>query len=689
VAEYLNILNDKQKEAVLHEGSALLILAGAGSGKTRVITSKIAWLLKEKGIDPFSILAVTFTNRAAAEMRQRVEAMTGYTSGVMIRTFHSFGSWILRKYGHKAGIPSGYTIYDDDDSLSLLQNIYPEQTKKALAPFARMISRAKDYALFPDDDLSEQFYDEKLQKMYEDYQARLDRIGNADFGDLIIKPLRLLEQFEDVRAEIQSRFRVILVDEYQDSNIAQDRFLRTLAAEDSYVCVVGDDDQSIYGFRGAEVENILSFPKRFPGADIIRLEQNYRSTQPILDLAAAVVDNNQGRLGKTLWTEKTEGVKPEFRRLMNQEEEAEYCLELLSDHNYEETAILYRTNSQSMAFESLFLRKGVPYKVVGAIRFYEREEIRDMLSYMAFICNLRDEIAFRRIVNKPARGLGKASQDLVVNESERFSGDLLKAAGEAAKGLKGKRAEGLKKFVKIISEAMVLLQTGSLSDFLGKLAESSGLVQHYREVDEDSLSAKSDNLGQLISAAADYADGMDGLQAFLEDIELDRSRMADRTNSSKGVTLITMHNTKGLEFDRVIITGLDDGLFPDSRGLAEQESLEEERRIFYVSITRARKELYLLSARSRYLWGRRQYYERSRFLDEVPQELFGTGSDPVQSEEYTPGMFVYHDEYGNGQIVKTWYNGANFLVMVQFASGQQGTFMPKYQPLEKISGDDW
>ncbi|MBN1648124.1 MAG: UvrD-helicase domain-containing protein [Spirochaetales bacterium] len=683
------MLNDKQKEAVLHEGTALLILAGAGSGKTRVITSKIVWLLSEKKLDPFSILAVTFTNRAAAEMRDRVEAMTGHSGGVMIRTFHSFGSWILRKYGHVLGIPSTYTIYDDEDSLSLLQNIYPGLTKKELKPFSSMISRAKDYALLPDDDLSGRFNNEKLVQMYIDYQARLDRIGNADFGDLIVKPLRILEQFPDIRSEIQARFRVILVDEYQDSNIAQDKFLRMLASQDSYVCVVGDDDQSIYGFRGAEVDNILSFPKRFPGTDIIRLEQNYRSTQPILDLAGAVVENNRGRLGKTLWTDMTEGRKPEFRRLLNQEEEAEYCLELLGDHNYEGTAILYRTNSQSMAFESLFLRKGVPYRVVGAIRFYEREEIKDMLSYMAFFCNMRDEIAFRRIVNKPSRGLGPASQDQVVAAASETEGDLLRAAEKASEDLKGKRAKGLGTFITLIRESMEKLETGTLSDFLKGLAESSGLLDHYREVDEDSLSAKSDNLGQLISAAGDYRNGIEGLQAFLEDVELDRSRMADRNTSVKGVTLITMHNTKGLEFDRVIITGLDDGLFPDSRGLADREALEEERRIFYVSITRAKTELHLLSARSRFLWGRRQFYERSRFLDEIPQDLFSSASDPLQQEDYTPGMFVFHEEYGNGQVVKTWHNGASFLVMVQFASGKQGTFVPKYQPLEKISGDDW
>ncbi len=687
MTDYLEILNDKQKEAVLHDGQSLLILAGAGSGKTRVITTKIAWLIKEKNINPHSILAVTFTNRAAGEMRERVEQLTGYTAGVMIRTFHSFGSWVLRKYGGKIGVPSTYTIYDDEDSLSLLQALYPRFTKKELGPYSRMISRAKDYALGWDG-LDGHFYDSRLEEMYQNYQNRLDRIGNADFGDLILKPLNLLKEFPDIQEEIQGRFRIILVDEYQDSNVAQDRLLRQIAGPGCYVCVVGDDDQSIYGFRGAEVKNIVTFPERFPGTDIIRLEQNYRSTQPILEMASAVVNNNRSRLGKTLWTEKKEGKKPVYTRLPDQESEAEYCLELLDDHNYEETAILYRTNSQSMAFESLFLRRGVPYQVVGSLRFYEREEVKDMLPYMAFICNMRDEIAFKRIVNKPVRGVGASTQEMVIDKAAETEGDVFAAALLTADLLKGKRREGLKKFSSIIENAVRALNDSPLPAFLQELAEKSGLMEHYREVDEESLSAKSDNLGQLVTASADYPEGMDGLRAFLEDIELDRSRMADRNSTNKGVTLITMHNTKGLEFDRVIITGLDDGLFPDSRGLSDQESLEEERRIFYVSITRARNELYLLSVRKRFMWGRRNFYERSRFLDEIPPDLYSSDSAPTGDADYLPGMYVYHDEYGNGQIAKTWNNGTNFMVMVRFESGQQGTFIPKYQPLEKISIDE-
>lgn len=688
---HLDMLNEKQKEAVLHNGSSLLILAGAGSGKTRVITTKIAYLIQEMGFNPGSILAVTFTNKAAREMRERVEQLTGNASGVMVRTFHSFGSWILRQNGHYLNIPSTYTIYDDDDSLSLLQNAFPGYSKKDLKPFSKMISKAKDYALSPDDDLGEFSYDPQFAEMYKTYQERLDRIGNVDFGDLILKPLQLLEQFEDVRTSLQNRFKVILVDEYQDSNAAQDRFLQSLAGPGSYVCVVGDDDQSIYRFRGAEVQNILTFPKRFSSCDVIRLEQNYRSTQPILDMASAVVGNNLNRLGKKLWTEKTEGKKPVFKRLPDQDAEAEYCADLLSDHNYEGTAVLYRTNAQSLAFESLFLRRGIPYQVVGSLRFYEREEVKDMLSYMAFLCNPRDEIAFKRIVNKPSRGVGAATRDMIVSEAELSDGNLHTACTGAGRRLKGKRAAGLQTFNNIIVTVKEVLETVPLPDFLTKLAEDSGLFDYYQEVDEESLSAKSDNLGQLISAAGEYPEGMDGLRMFLEDVELDRSRMADKDSTNRGVTLITMHNTKGLEFERVIITGLDEGLFPDSRGLADAASLEEERRIFYVSVTRAKSELYLLSARSRFIWGRRNYYDRSRFIDEIPGEFYsvdGQGGGAEEDDGYKPGTWVYHDDYGNGQVIKNWYNGKEQLIIVQFESGQQSTFLPKYTPLEKISPDE-
>ena len=685
MADYLSELNEKQKEAVLHEGKSLLILAGAGSGKTRVITSKIVYLADRQGVDPESILAVTFTNKAAAEMRERVDKALGYSSGVMVRTFHSFGSWMLRKYGHYIGLPRNFTIYDDSDSLSLLQSLFGDFTKKALFPYAGMISRAKDYGLGPNDNLSAYFYDGRLPEIYESYQKRLDKIGNADFGDLILKPLQILREIPDVKKQLQSRFRTILVDEYQDSNTAQDDFLSELAGPDTYVCVVGDDDQSIYRFRGADIDNFLTFPKRFSNTDIIRLERNYRSTQQILDLAGAIVDNNGGRMGKKLWTNRVDGQKPQFKRLLDQEAEAEYCADLLGDRDYAGTAILYRTNAQSMPFESVFLRRGVPYRIVGSLRFYEREEIKDVLAYLSFLSNRNDEIALKRIINKPARGVGPSTFNKLVSRAIGRGEDLVKAAMGLKNELKGKSSQGLESFVSIINEADSTLEDLDLSAFIARLADISGLKKYYKEADEDSLSAKSDNIGQLISGAVSYPRGMEGLVAYLENVNLDRSLMAQAQNVTNAVTLITMHNTKGLEFERVIIAGLDDGLFPNSKSFNDPGELEEERRIFYVAATRAKSRLYLLSARSRFMWGNRLYFERSRFIDEIPPELFDSDGLSSQTPDYVPGMYVYHDDYGPGQIIKTWNNGAEFLVMVSFESGKQGTFIPKYQPLEKIS----
>ncbi|HUX21647.1 MAG TPA: UvrD-helicase domain-containing protein [Spirochaetia bacterium] len=693
-AAYLRGLNPEQNEAVLHEGSPLLILAGAGSGKTRVITSKIAYLVDSRGVDPRTILAVTFTNKAASEMAERVAAMVPGAKGALIKTFHAFGAWLLRRYGAPVGLTPNFSIYDDDDATSLLSSLTDKIPRRELNRYSHMISRAKDYCLAPDDDLRTISSDPRLPELYASYERRLREIGNADFGDLILKSVQLLSQDEAVRSRIHDRFTIVLVDEYQDSNIAQYQLLKELSSPEGYLCVVGDDDQSIYSFRGAQVQNILTFKDIFPKTKVIRLEENYRSTKNILDIASAVVSNNSGRLGKTLRTSKPPGSPATLAYFAGHEQEAEFCAELLADGRRGETAILYRTNAQSLAFETLFTRRNIPYRLVGALRFYDREEIKDSLALLALLTNRRDEVAFRRIVNKPPRGIGAASVARVLELASNTKGDLLAASAMATGVLSKRAATGVEGFVRLMNLLGEQLESVPLYQFVQQAVTESGLLQYHKSQDEISGTQKTRNLDQLVSAAAEYGQGMEGLTLFLEHIELDRSQVAGEDDSSEDrVTLITMHNTKGLEFERVVITGLEDELFP-GRHEEYADDIEEERRLFYVSITRAKKELYLTSCRTRLVWGRVMPMEPSRFLSEIPEELvevrdgrFGSGAAGGEDSGYEPGQAVYHDEYGPGTIFKKWYNGRQLMVMVQFETGKIAQFFPKFQPLERISRD--
>ncbi len=689
---YLRDLNDKQLEAVLHEGAPLLILAGAGSGKTRVITTKITYLIDQKRMEPASILAVTFTNKAAGEMLQRVASIVPQASGLMIRTFHSFGAWLLRRNTHLLEMNPRFTIYNDEDSEALLKSVFGNFSRRELKHYARLIAKAKNYALEPDDDLSRVSREEKFRSIYASYQRALEKMGNVDFGDLILRTVRLLKENSEVRTRIHQRFQVILVDEYQDSNVAQFELLKQLFSPERYICVVGDDDQSIYRFRGAEVKNILKFPEQFPGTEIIRLEQNYRSTKNILEVASSVVNRNRGRLGKTLFTTLPGGRKPVLAWLPDYKSEVEYCARLLSDGRFSETAILYRTNAQSREFEIFFSRHNIPYRIVGTITFYEREEVKDTLSLLNLIFNPRDEIAFRRIINKPSRGIGKASIGEILRYANKTGGDLLRASKEVSGELSGKAQSGVEKFLSLIEEFRLNLESEPLGVSIHRLIVNSGLLEYHLEQDEVAGTQKVKNLEELVNAAAEYPGGMEGLAQFLDDAELDRSRASREeggSDSSPRVTLITMHNTKGLEFERVIITGLEEGLFPGFGSETDEESLEEERRIFYVSITRAKRELYLTTCRMRRLWGKTHLFKPSRFLAEIPQEYLEEeewDADYYGDEEdgFLPGTNVYHDEYGQGVVCKRWYNGSETSVLVRFESGYTGRFIPRFSGLERV-----
>ncbi len=685
--DYLKGLNDQQHKAVTFEGGPLLLLAGAGSGKTRVITTRIAYLIDQLGISPYSILAVTFTNKAAGEMRERVLSMVPGAENVMIKTFHSFGAWMLRRNGESLGLKSSFTIYDDDDVNALLKSLVPGATRGELKQFARDISRCKDDNLTPDDNLLHINTHPEFPDIYHKYEARIKEIGNVDFGDLISLPNRLLENNQEVRQRFQNRFKVILVDEYQDSNGAQFALLKNLAGPDTWVCVVGDDDQSIYKFWGAEVKNILQFDKIFQGTQVIKLEENYRSTGNILAIAAAVVENNINRLGKTLWTSKGDGEKPEVKFLENGEAEAQYIAEELKNvENLDEAAILYRTNAQSRQLESTFIRSAIPYKIIGTLRFYEREEIKDTLSLLAFILNSRDEIAFRRIINKPARGIGKTSLEKIILIAGEYDHDYMVTLANSSI-LKGKAKKGADDFCSFIDEMENLDYTIDLGHFVRKVIEDSGILEYHRTQDANIGSGKVDNLEELINSSSKYT-GETALVDFLESVELDQSSLkTEEDDNIPKVTLITMHNTKGLEFDRVFITGMENGLFPRSEKLEDIDELEEERRLFYVGITRARKQLTFTSCSRRVIHGKMMNSSPSVFLKEIPEE-YVVGEKPpkaVSDSGFNRGDNVYHDDYGSGYIIKVTNNGKHDLALVKFETGQVKQFIPEFSALEKIA----
>ncbi len=684
---YLQTLNPAQREAVVHTGAPLLILAGAGSGKTRVITTKIAWLVDHEGVDPRSILAVTFTNKAAQEMKERVLALAPAAEKAVVRTFHSFGAWYLRRNAALAGLAHDFRIYDEDDSLSLLKTVVGSgEDRGFLRQSLDEISRVKDLGIGPDAPPEEITRAGCAPDLYLAYEKAKQRTGNVDFGDLILLPLQLLRRQPELRQRTRQRFRVVLVDEYQDSNVAQFELLREMWEPGVYLCVVGDDDQSIYRFRGAEVGNILSFPKVFPGTEVVKLEQNYRSTQAILDVASAVVSNNEGRLGKTLWTETAGGQLPEVACLESQDEEADLCASIVRDGFPGTTAILYRTNAQSLQFEKRFREVGIRFRLVGTVRFYEREEVKDLLAYLSLLVNPRDEVAFRRVVNKPSRGIGTASVDKIVAEwhAGTETGDLLAACRRTASKLPARTRTGVAAFLSCMQDLSERLEELPLAELARLVLSRTGLYEMYRVRDRSDDTGKTSNLEEAVSDMAHHGAGPAALNEFLESVALASPLDTEEANQDAQVTLITLHNTKGLEFDRVIITGLEDGIFPRGSG---PEEVEEERRLFYVGITRARERLHMTWCRRRWRFGRVEELSPSPFLDEVPDELVNkTGVDPAQAgaEEWTPGTGVFHEEYGTGVVERTWYTDGTQLVQVRFQSGRVGKFLPKYARLERV-----
>lgn len=640
-------LNDMQQKAVYHTEGPLLILAGAGSGKTRVLTHRIAYLIGEKRVNPWNILAITFTNKAAQEMRERVDQIVGNDGGsVWVSTFHSTCVRILRRYIDRLGYDNIFTIYDTDDQKTLMKDVCRRldvDTKqyKERALLAA-ISHAKDELLTPDDmerNAGGDFREKRIAEIYREYQASLRRNNALDFDDLIVKTVELFRKCGEVLEYWQDRFRYIMVDEYQDTNTAQFKFVSLLASRYENLCVVGDDDQSIYKFRGANIGNILGFERVFPGAKVIRLEQNYRSTQNILNAANEVIANNAERKPKRLWTENPEGDKIHFRQFMNGFEEAEYVVGDIAKgrregrFQYRDCAVLYRTNAQSRLFEEKCLLANIPYKIVGGVNFYARKEIKDLLSYMKTVDNAADDLAVKRILNVPKRGIGATT----ITRVQDYADSMQMSFYEALQNVReipsiGRAASKIEGFVSFIQSLKSKAQAYTVEEILEEIIDLTGYVDELKAEDTEESRARIENIDELISKTVSYQDlrSAEGAEAslsgFLEEIAL----IADIDTVDPGqdyVLLMTLHSAKGLEFPNVYLAGMEDGIFPGSMSVfsADPSDMEEERRLCYVGITRAMKELTLTSARQRMIRGETQYNRVSRFVREIPRELVELG----------------------------------------------------------------
>ena len=640
-------LNEPQRDAVLHTDGPLLILAGAGSGKTRVLTHRIAYLIEELGVNPWNILAITFTNKAAGEMRQRVDNLVGFGSeSIWVSTFHSMCVRILRRFIDRLGYDSRFTIYDTDDQKTLMKavckkvDIDTKQFKERM--LLSVISSAKNEMILPEEfelNAGGDFAQLKIAKVYREYEAQLKANNALDFDDLLVKTVQLLQTQPDVRENYQERFRYIMVDEYQDTNTVQFKLVSLLAGKYRNLCVVGDDDQSIYKFRGANIRNILDFEKEYPDAKVIKLEQNYRSTGNILNAANGVISNNKGRKDKTLWTANGEGEKIGLRQFDTAYDEAEFIAEDIKKEvrdgaSYNDNAVLYRTNAQSRLLEEKFIAMNIPYKIVGGINFYARREIKDILAYLKTVDNGQDDLSVRRIINVPKRGIGLTTINRIQEAADERRISFYEAllAPEMIPGV-GRSASKLDSFAALIEYFKGQAEKESLTDLLNEILDMTGYTQNLEADDEIDAESRLQNIEELLNKAAAYEEDCEDrdekatLSGFLEEVAL----VADIDSLEEDqdyVVLMTLHSAKGLEFPHVYLAGMEDGLFPSYMTITgdDPEELEEERRLCYVGITRAEQKLTLTCARKRMVRGETQYNRISRFVSEIPQELLDTGS---------------------------------------------------------------
>ena len=737
-------LNPPQKEAVAHTEGPVLILAGAGSGKTRVLTHRIAYLIEEMGVNPWNILAITFTNKAAQEMRERVDKLVGFGSeSIWVSTFHSTCVRILRRHIDNIGYATNFTIYDADDQKSVIKDvcrklnidtkIYKERSLLA------QISHAKDELLTPDDmemKAAGDFNMKKVASVYREYQNALRKNNALDFDDLIVKTVELFEKCGAVLEYYQERFKYIMVDEYQDTNTAQFKFVSLLAQKYENLCVVGDDDQSIYKFRGANIGNILGFERVFPDAKVIRLEQNYRSTKNILCAANMVIANNTERKAKTLWTENEEGPKVHFRQFFNAYEEAEYVAGEISRgkreglYNYRDCAILYRTNAQSRIFEEKFISANIPYKLVGGVNFYARKEIKDLLCYLKTVDNARDDLAVQRIINVPKRGIGATTMGRVQDYADNMGISLYEAlrVAEEVPSI-GRSVVKIDSFVTFIQTLKSKADVLSVEDLLQEIIDGTGYVEALEAEDTEEARARIENIDELISKTVAYQEAMEEqdlpatLSGFLEEVALVAD--IDTVDPDQDyVLLMTLHSAKGLEFPEVFMVGMEDGIFPSHMTISygDDGELEEERRLCYVGITRAMKELTLTCAQQRMIRGETQYNKVSRFVREIPRELVDLGhtiqekkpkaedliptpakyskmKEILQGRNYKPREFkvtkagnldyevgdtVRHIKFGVGIVKNIVEGGRDYEVTVDFDKAGVKKMFASFAKLKKI-----
>jgi len=756
--QFLDSLNPEQREAVLHINGPLLILAGAGSGKTRVITSRVAYLIGDGHARPEEVLAVTFTNKAAEEMRARVTTLLGSDcSGVWLSTFHALCARLLRREAPAIGLSRDFVIYDSSDQLTVVKQALKElhvddsfvQPRAALS----RISHAKNRMEGPDDVANAAAgwnrRDEQIAKVYAHYLKTLKESNALDFDDLLLKTVELFEQSERVRAKYAEQFRFVMVDEYQDTNRPQYLLIRRLAEVHRNLCVVGDPDQSIYKWRGADLRNILDFEQDFPESKIVKLERNYRSTQIILDAATAVISQNRNRKDKRLWTERRGGDRILYFRGGDELEEADFITRTARTALAEDVdavaAVLYRTNAQSRTIEDALMREGVAYKVVGGVRFYERKEIKDALAYMRLVINPHDDVSLRRVINVPARGIGKGVMDAIEAISPGAADDLpLLAAGLQPalsansmwarivrgleeRGFAPRAAQALAVFRDLIVTLTEVARRESVSIAIGKMLDQSGYLRDLREERSEDAEARIENLAELVSAAREYEsrEAEPSLNGFVDRLSLLSDVDEEQGAADARVWLMTLHSAKGLEFPVVILAGLEEGLFPHSRSSDDQEELEEERRLCYVGMTRARSRLVLTGAARRRVFGEYQASEPSRFIDEVPEELvervaasFSSGyqgnfphyefrTNPygrgrrggrVREEEegyayededqssagpaLRPGMKVRHTQFGVGTVLSVEQLNDDTKLVVRFVDVGQKTLRAKYARLQ-------
>ncbi|NCW93729.1 MAG: DNA helicase PcrA [Actinobacteria bacterium] len=731
-------LNPQQQSAVIHQGGPLLVVAGAGSGKTRVLTRRIAYLMAERGVEPFEILAITFTNKAAGEMKERVAALVGKRAkAIWVSTFHSACVRILRQEATRLGFSTSYSIYDQADSVRLvtlvMRDLNLDQKRYNPRAVAALISNAKNELLGPADyrNATTNHFEEIVAEVYAIYQQRLTSANAMDFDDLIMKTVEVLQKFPDARARYRNRFKHILVDEYQDTNHAQYILIRELVGTDregipaAELCVVGDADQSIYGFRGATIRNILQFEEDYPDATTILLEQNYRSTQNILSAANAVITKNESRKEKNLWSDAGSGAKLVGFVAENEHHEAEFVrdeLYKLSDSGksrYGDTAIFYRTNAQSRVFEEIFMRAGVPYKVVGGVRFYERKEVKDLLAYLRVLVNPDDEVSLRRIINTPKRGIGDRALDSIDDLAKRDGISFWQALSRSSiSDLSPRANSSIQAFVSMMTALQVLVEANRPpSTIAAAILEQSGLLEELRASHDPQDEVRVENLEELVAVVEEYEERIVGegetpsLGGFLEEVSLvaDADEIPEGEDHGGVVTLMTLHTAKGLEFPTVFLTGMEEGVFPHSRTLGEKKELEEERRLAYVGLTRARERLYLSRAEYRSAWGAPNYNPPSRFLDEIPENLIdwnksasGFASPPITRKKFaTPpspratgkqstslqlaiGDRVSHDTFGLGTVISVSGEGEKAEATINFGSYGEKRLLLRYAPVDKL-----